>query len=206
MNRATVLKLQQIEFFLLYSLVVDELQLIKRSKRMTPAYRARASAQQREVLIGRLFRSFLEKVFRRNIRISKRPYFQEFTVEFDADTCDRLRNAQATHHDLCRTLQPTVEEIGFLRFNSPQSLTVTIMTGNKHRYNYRYGYEIGVADMGIGRYCPAVKAVMAWRDRLDTALAALDAAEMVGPPEPKRNQAQEQLDAVLKDAAKTGRL
>lgn len=209
MDRATVLKLQQIEFFLLHGLVVDELRLLKRSRRMTPAKRQGGTAQQRMALIGRLFRSFLEKVFpARVFAISKRPCIQEFTVGMDPDTSALLRRAGTADPDLCRTLQPTVGEIGLLRFDFPHTLTITMGTGRRRRagYNYRYGCEMDVADMGVGRHCAAARAVLAWKGRLDRVLAAGAVEGMVGPPEPRRNQAQEQLEAVIRGAEEAGRL
>lgn len=204
MQRADILKLQQIEFFLLHNLIVDELQLLRRSKRMTPARRPNSTEHQRMALIGGLFRSFLTKVFPSPFRVSKRAYFQEFTVSMDSATRERLRRANVALPDLCRTLQPTADEIGTLRFDFPNHLTIAIALSR--RYRHRYGYNMEVADMGIGRHCLAVNAVMAWRKRLDAVLEGADAEEMVGPPEPVRNHAQEQLEAVLRGAAEAGRI
>lgn len=207
MDRQTILKLQQMEFFLLHDLVVNELRIIRRSKRVTPAQSPGNTAQQRMALVGRLFRSFLEKVFPRPLfRTSKRPYFQEFTVTMDRVTVERLRRINAVQPDLIRTLQPTAEEIGLFRFGFPSTLTISVASSQRRGYRDRYNcYEMEVAVVGVGRHCAATKAVLAWKKRLDAVLSA-DDNEMVGPPEPKRNQVQEQLEAVLREAAEAGRL
>jgi hypothetical protein len=205
MDRATALKLQQTEFFLLHSLVVDELRLLKRSKRMTPAHLSEGTTVcQRTALIGRLFRSFVDKVFRRPFIVSKRPYYQEFTVSMDCGTRESLRRLNEIQPDLCRTLQPTTDEIGLIRFDFPHCLTISIGIRGRYRNRY-YGSNIDVADIGIGRHCLAVKATLDWKRRLDAVLSAGE-DEMIGPPEPKRNQAQEQLEAVIREAAEAGRL
>jgi hypothetical protein len=202
MDRQTTLKLQQIEFFLLHSLVVDEFRLIRRSKRITPVRCAGESDRQRMALVGRLFRSFLGKVFL-GASISKRPRSQAFNVGFGKDACDRLRRIQDADPDLCRTLQAEAGEIGFVRLNFPHSLIVTIAIGHPHRH----GYRMGIDEMGIGRHCSAARAVLSWKARFDTVLSSPNGDEgMVGPPEPKRNQAQEQLEAVLRGISEAGRL
>jgi len=208
MDCAQILRLQQTEFFLLHNLVVDELGLLKRVKRITPA--AKNTVQEAVACQARLFRSFLGKVFPPPIRVSKTPRCFEFCVGIDT----RTREFLVEGTEACAILRtPVVGESGFLRFEFPWRLVVTVGKPRFHRRSrYRY-MDFTASEVGIGKSHMVAKAVMLWKERLDAAVAAGAAARFAEAPEtaeapaaPRRNAAQEQLDAVLSAAVEAGRL
>jgi len=208
MDRESVKTHQQIEFFLLHSLVVDELRVLKRARRITPASKSHYTMNQRSAIIGRLFRSFLMKVFPASMfAVSKRAYRQEFEIKIaDNAVRDLLRRAKDILPMMYQSLQPEAGEIGLLRFDFPSCLTFRIGGYvRRNRWANRNGCE--PHEVGIGRYCPAAKAALSWKRRFDSAVKEAKALEEeVGPPAPVMNHAQEQLDAVLRAAAEAGRL
>lgn len=196
MKNERLLQLQQMEFFLLHSLLVDELHLIRNVKRFAPAHTR--SATDGKAALARLFKSFLIKLFAR-ARVTKQPNCLSFTVGFDKDTRSLLEKIGNSDHDAdLRT--PTAGEIGLLRVDLPHSVTVSL---GGHTWRRRRYYSSGdpLADNGIGKFCGAAKTVAAWKGRLDLALAVA-ANHNPTADEPARNIAQEQLDAVLRMATR----
>jgi hypothetical protein len=196
---------QQIEFFLLNDLLVNELHLIKNSKRITPACNPNNSCAQNGSLISRLFRSFLVKVFPPPFVIHKRSYMNRFEIVIPQDIQDILMRTR-TDMEPHTTLQPTVEEIGTISFSFPRHLLITVSEQN-WSYTYR-GDSESLKKFGIGRYCPAVKAVIHWKNRLDLTLNNIKEIQKTEPVViiPKVNKAQEELEAVIRAAREAGRL
>lgn len=208
MDTSQALRYQQLEFFLLHNLVTEELQLLRRTSRILPS--SAHTAQEGTAILARLFRSFLSKTFPSPMRISKRPYRLEFIILTDETTRQLLLRAKDS--EACQTLRaPTTEEIGLLRFGFPGSLTI-ILSGHRIRRSRWYRQSTWEpSDLGIGRFCDAVKTILAWRTRFDKAVSDVRAAEAAPPesvviPASTRNLAQEQLDAVLLAATEAGRL
>lgn len=207
MDTLQALRYQQLEFFLLHNLVVEELQLLRRTSRMPPS--SARTTQEGTARLARLFRSFLSKTFPSPMRISKRPYRLEFVISIDEPTRQLLMRAKDS--ESCQALRaPTTEEIGLLRFSFPGALTI-ILSGHRIRRSRWYQSRWDPSDLGIGKFCSTVKAILAWRTRFDKAVSDARAAE-AAPLQPvvtatsARNLAQEQLDAVLRAAAEAGRL
>jgi hypothetical protein len=208
MDILQALQYQQLEFFLLYNLVVEELHILRRTSRMPPS--SADTIQEGSVRLTRLFRSFLSKVFPSPAQVSKRPYRLEFTVSIDEPTKQLLQRARDS--ESCQTLRaPTTEEIGLLRFSFPGHLTLVLSGHRMMRRSRWYQNKWDASDLGIGKFCGAVKATLAWKARFDKAVSDARAVE-AAPPEPAiilppaRNLAQEQLDAVLRAAAEAGRI
>jgi hypothetical protein len=205
MDTLQALRYQQLEFFLLHNLVVEELQLLRRTSRMPPS--SARTTQEGTARLARLFRSFLSKTFPSPMRISKRPYRLEFVISIDEPTRQLLMRAKDS--ESCQALRAlTAEEIGLLRFSFPSSLTI-ILSGYRMRRSRWYQTKWDASDLGIGKFCSAVKATLAWKTRFDKAVSDARAAEAAPPepaavPLPTRNLAQEQLDAVLRAAAEAG--
>lgn len=197
---------QQIEFFLLYSLVVDELRILKRTKRITPAKESYYSINQCSAIITRLLRSFLMKVFPAPMfTISKKNWRYEFEIKVvDNTVCSLLLRTKDILPTMYQLLQPGVDEIGLLYFDFPYRLTLRF--GDRIRRN-KWASHSTLQDIGIGRYCSVAKAALSWKKRFDNAIKEAMALEVkMGSPTPVVNRAQEQLDAVLRAATKAGRL
>lgn len=198
MDNQQAQRFQQTEFFLLHNLLVEELRILKRTKRITPA--AATTVQEGTACLARLFRSFLVKSFPEPMAVSKTPYRLEFTVRFDDATRQVIQRLRDTEE--YRALNtPELGEIGLVR-SGAYGMTLA-MGGRQFRRSrwYRTGWE--PIDLGIGQFCKAAKAVLSWKSRLGKTLAA---AEEEGPPAPKRNMAQEQLEAAIRAASEAGRL
>ncbi len=208
MDRAEMLKHQQVEFFLLYNLLVEEFGVLKRTKRMTPAKRPGYTVRQNWTFVTRLFRSFLEKTFPKPFSISKRNYYQEFQVSPPTASAELLKSARDLVPDIVPSLQPEGDEIGKLRFDFPWRLTIRL--GSRRQRRSRWDISNAWDSEQIGQYCPAAKATLSWKARFDSALAeagkALSTPKDVEKLEPENNQAQDQLEAVIRAAKEAGRL
>lgn len=207
MDTMEALRHQQMEFFLLHSLAVDELRLLKGSRRVTPAHRSHAhTVNQRTALIGRMFRSLLVKVFpppRFTVHKS-RFHLQKFEIQLASGDVDLL--LLAADHAVWQSLLPEPGEIGLLSYSGHGHLDILVVARRASRSRWHVSrWEPG--DLGIGRHCPAAKAAIAWRRRFDAAIMAASevAEEMVGPPwPPPANRVQEQLEAALRAATTAG--
>ena len=173
MDTQQALRFQQAEFFLLYNLVVEELRLLRRTKRIAPS--AARDVNSGTASLTRLFRSFLTKVLPPPMTISKRPYRLEFGIGIDGPTQKLLQAAKDL--DECQALRaPAPEEIGLLRFSFPSHLAITL-SGHRFRRSRWYQSTWGASELGITRFCDAVKVIMSWKGRFDRAVAAATAGD-----------------------------
>ncbi len=177
---------QQIEFFLLHNLIVNNLKILKRTKRLTPI--VGNTPKQREAAISRLFRSFLISVFPKpKFVVKKRMRFEEFSIIIAQSISRAVRTA----------IQADVTEKDFLDVSGdPAVLTIRIGRGDLF---YRPSFK----EFGIGKHCAAVNAVLSWKKRFDTALTT-ETVEIVTTNVP--NRAQEELDALFVVARREGRI
>lgn len=207
MDSIDIRRHQQIEFFLLLHHVVNELHLLRNVRRVTPAS-GQFTINQMTAIVGKLFRSFLMRVFPRPAFSVKHKAYLKFIVDIsNIEVRNQLHLVRDVLPEMYQSLQPHVDEMELLRFDFPTRLTIYI---GKQIQRGRWAYHKGVEpqEIGIGRHCPAVLAVLAWKKRLDEALksAANLETELEGPPAPLTNRAQEQLEAVLRAAAEAGTL
>jgi len=178
---------QQIEFFLLHNLLINDLKLLKRTKRIAPMAIETGTPKQREATISRLFRSFLTNVFpKSDFVVKKTARREEFVVCFSPKICNKIS-------DVVRTaIQADETEKNFLDLRGV--LVVRIGRGD-------FYYRPSLKEFGIGKHCAAVNAVLSWKKRFDTVLTATDVPKVVVP-----NRAQEEIDALFEVARREGRI
>jgi hypothetical protein len=201
MDTQQALKYQQLEFFLLHSLIVDELHMLRHVNRITPA--TAKNVQGGAAILSRLFRSFLVKVFPPTFRISKKQSRLDFNITSDLATQQFLNNTKDS--DSCldlRTLLP--KEMGILRFSFPNCLYVTL-SGHRMRRSRYYQTTWSPADLGIDHFCDGAKAVLTWKKRFDKAMLKTSFVDVL-PEKQTQNFAQEQLEAIIRNAKETGKL
>lgn len=201
MDTTQALKYQQLEFFLLHNLVVDELHMLRHVNRITPA--TVKSVREGTAILARLFRSFLVKVFPPPFRVSKKQSRLDFYVMSDLAT-QKILNDTKDSNDCLDLRNLLLEEMGILRFSFPSFLSVTL-SGHRMRRSRYYQTVWSPADLGIGHFCDGVKAVLTWKKRLDKAILSTSSINVL-PEKQTQNFAQEQLEAVIRNAREGGRL